>query len=296
MSFFTRFVNYLFHGLVSTDNTCVFNKNHIDESITEKQQIESTIESPIESTIESPIESLMFEPYKLTISTPMTIAALPNKFYWARYHDDGNSGLYQDYMIKEYLKDRNIIQSNQELYDVVKHSVPNGGDNDEGNNNGGCGNPWNYMTYHEDRLIRSMKIPNGKPPVVVESNKFVKYRNFNEYNKKQIYEYLLNLISSDCWVVYTRTRYHHAPVTVYFDSRDYANKTGLNPSGFSQEHRAKRDKLLDAPILNNLLSEAYTNNHEICVYMGCKSFIDQYFCPNMTRESFDVAVIEYPIS
>jgi hypothetical protein len=186
-------------------------------------------------------------------------------FHWVRSVYDEPYNLLSGSEIKRYIEEGNHKEDMPLTYEHVKGYRVNYED---------CHNPWNIICGSDiEATVRVSQPPTKK---IGDSNVSVDFHH-DEFSIRELFR---SIIGSDCWVVMSQDHNHH-PVKVYFDYRSKKN---------SEKSDSVRARLMEDP--SELITDL-KNGYRICILMGYKKFVDEYFQYDPRANVYVHTVVRY---
>lgn len=136
-----------------------------------------------------------------------------------------------------------------------------------------CGNPWNLVQLcpeAERKLVRDKKPQACKPPLDVKS--IVGHHVFG--NEAEVRSSLTDVVSSDCWGVYTTSDDRKIVHKIYYNERNIERHDNFRDSPAYKEQDKKRAAIIDDP--TELLQDIANGLTVVCV-MGQEELAEVYY-------------------
>lgn len=210
-------------------------------------------------------------------------------FHWIRKKYNSVPRIMFDFNIKKYIEKNNLQCEYVDIYDHVYESKKI--ESDDKVNYGYKRDisfvhyvdpKFKYLSNDDKNYILSKQPELNDLPIVpyigARHRPVINYKPNISFEK--LGKYLLEMISADCWGVYTKNK-HDTPIKIYFDSRNDKDNIGFN-----------RDNFFNEEYMKNFINESYETSLTICVVLGCTNFYDVYCYPS-NNYSFNIVKVDY---
>jgi hypothetical protein len=134
----------------------------------------------------------------------------------------------------------------------------------------GCGNPFNWMTDAEIKLVKEQRPKNNQKPCRVNSMMYSELFTSEDKVKTEMSE----IIACDCWGVFTTTVSRDKVIRMYFDTRSQREEAEVGVTCENYEEEITREKLIrDSTELVQAMNDGLT----VVIQMGHSRFVEHYF-------------------